>query len=192
MHSQSEIAQVLAPSSDAWLVSSVIQTLSGLYGQELEVFAAEPAAMIALGTTASIDLVLEAAQWRVTALVACAPEHAVRVASCLLRRDVTLQDGGADILGESANTIGGRIKATLVERGYALRLGLPKIEVSPVVIDVGAWDSCTWVRTANDERFFISVRADPAAGLGPPCTWPAAVHAPAGPDAGEEIDDILF
>ena len=192
MHSPSEIAQVLATPSDAWLVSSVIQTLSGLYGQELEVFAAEPAATIALGTTASIDLVLEAAQCRVTALVACAPDHAVRVASCLLRRTVTLQDGGTDILGESANTIGGRIKATLVQRGFALRLGLPKIEVSPVVIDVSAWDSCTWVRTASDERFFISVRADPAAGLGPPSSWPVTAQSAAEPDADDDLDALLF
>jgi CheY-specific phosphatase CheX len=192
MHSQSQIAQSLATPSDAWLVSSVIQTLSGLYGQELEVFAAEPATTIALGTTASIDLVLEAGQCRVTALVACAPEHAVRVASCLLRRNVTLQDGGTDILGESANTIGGRIKATLVERGFALRLGLPKIDVTPVVIDVGAWDSCTWVRTASDERFFISVRADPAAGLGPPSSWAVTAHTAREPEGDIEIDDLLF
>jgi hypothetical protein len=192
MHSQSQIGQLLDTPSDAWLVSSVIQTLSGLYGQELVVFAAEPMATIALGTTASIDLVLEAAQCRVTALVACAPEHAIRVASNLLRRNVTLQDGGADILGESANTIGGRIKATLVERGFALRLGLPKIDVAPVVIDVGAWDSCTWVRTASDERFFISVRADPAAGLGPPSTWPVTACTAVEPGADDEIDDLLF
>ncbi|HEY4302907.1 MAG TPA: hypothetical protein VGM82_00460 [Gemmatimonadaceae bacterium] len=192
MKLESDIAQLLAERSDAWLVSSVLQTLSGLYGQELQPFTADPSAMRSLSTTASIDLVLEAADCRVTALVACAPEHAVRVASSLFGRDVTLQDGGADIIGESANTIGGRIKASLIERGFALRLGLPKIDIAPVAIDVDAWDACTWVKTPTDERFFISVRADVAAGLPPVASWPTIPPAASVAQSDDDLDALLF
>lgn len=142
----------------AWLAATILQTLSGLYGQSLDVVVAEPTPR-SLGTAASIDLTFEQAGCRLTALVACAPEHAVRLASSLLRRDVTLHDGGLDIVGETANMIGGRLKALLIERGVVLRLGLPRIEIKPVVIDIDEWHACTWIRTPGDERFFVSVRA---------------------------------
>lgn len=184
------IREMLADESKGWLLSAVRQTFGVLYGQEVNAFSMEGAPT--LGASASIELLVEGSGCRLRAFVACDPAHAVRVASAVLRRNATMETGGSDILGESANTIGGRIKATLIERGLSLRLGLPELQIAPVAIDPVEWDAYTWVNTSGDDRFFVAVKIDETDMINAPAASREARAAAAAAAAEKELDSVLF
>jgi CheY-specific phosphatase CheX len=187
----SRIREMLADKHRPWLLSAVRQTFGVLYGQEVNAVT-NAAGGAPLDVSASIELVIEGTGCRLHAFVACAATHAERVASTVLGRSATMATGGSDLLGESANTIGGRIKATLIERGFSLRLGLPEITTGAVHVNEAEWDTLTWVETSNDDRFLVAVKIEETDTVDAPTGSRTARAAADAAAAEAELDSVLF
>ncbi|HEY4302910.1 MAG TPA: response regulator [Gemmatimonadaceae bacterium] len=187
----SRIREMLADRQRPWLLSAVRQTFGVLYGQEVNALPApEDGAMP--DVAASIELVVEGTGCKLRAFVACASAHAERVATTVLGRSVTMETGGSDLLSESANTIGGRIKATLIERGFSLRLGLPEIATGDVKVNPDDWDTVAWVGTSSDDRFFVAVKIEESDTIEVSAASTSARNAAAAAAAEAELESVLF
>ena len=187
----SRIRDMLADKHRPWLLSAVRQTFGVLYGQEVNAVD-RPEGGPPPDVSASIELVVEGTGCRLRAFVACATVHAERVATTVLARNATMSSGGSDLLGESANTIGGRIKATLLERGFSLRLGLPEIVSGPVQVNEADWDTMTWVGTSAEDRFLVAVKIEETDTIDAPVASRTARAAAVASAAEAELDSILL
>lgn len=175
------VRAMITGSSNAWLLSAARQTVGVLAGREASVASADsPDATIAVTGDIELDLPENACRLRV--FVGCTTEHAAQFAGTVLRRDV---DGtgseASDVLGEFVNTVGGRLKASLVGNGIAATLGLPVIKSEP--------------RDLSGETFDWSTRLEIAGGilltLGVTLIETGAAAAVAS-DSTADVDSVLF
>lgn len=180
------VRAIFGEQASVWLRSAARQTIGVLSGQD-----AMPADVAAVpqhvSVTGSVELHLEDGGCRLHALVGCSTEHATRFASGVLRRDASFEDGGSDVLGEFINTIGGRVKASLVEKGFAIKLGLPTVAIEEVRVAEREFDSAAWMRTHSGEDFFVAVRVIDEA----PGASGARAPRPTAPDSAD-LGDVLF
>jgi DNA-binding response OmpR family regulator len=201
--SAERIKELLTGDSHLWLVSATRQTLGVLSSQDVSVHADADDMPPTVGVSGTIEIVLPGADCRMLAFIGCSPEHATTLASAVLRRAATLSDGGTDVLGEFVNTIGGRVKASLVDGGFPLKLGLPVIATTDVATTGQPWDTSVWLRTTGGEDFFVALRvidessSDRAASPRPIASSYAAnpplpefETVPA--DSESELDSVLF
>ncbi|MBL8984248.1 MAG: response regulator [Gemmatimonadetes bacterium] len=174
-----------------WSLTATRQTLGVMSGQEVRAIAAKKAAPLVDGVAGRITL--SNAEVRVQILIACPKEDAVALASKVLRRDATLETGGADVFGELSNTIGGRARAAILEHGFDLAISLPEI-VSDFMLEPSAtWDLADWFETASGNRFFVAMAVEPTTPDGfAPRAATAAAPAAGGAAADAEAEDVLF
>jgi hypothetical protein len=127
-----------------------------------------------------------------TELVTGRPE-AETIGSQVLRRPITFDDGGSEVLGELVNTIAGRMRACLLSRGFDLKMGMPEISTDEVG-DVPA-DLAVPFRCSEGQVFRVSLRVvQGATDLIGEAPAPAAASAepPAVAVAAQAVDDVLF
>ena len=173
-----------------WSLTATRQTLGVMSGQEVSAIPARKAAPLVDGVAGRIAL--SNPEVRVQILIACPKEDAVALASKVLRREATLESGGADVFGELSNTIAGRARAALLEHGFDLALSLPEI-VSDFMLEPSAtWDLADWFETASGNRFFVAMAVESTTPDGfTPRTAPSEVVA-AQAAGGGDVDDALF
>lgn len=120
------------------------------------------------------------------------------MASAIAKRPVTFDDGASDALGELANTIAGRMRASLLSRGFDLQMGTPSacLREAPAPGE-NASDLVAHFRCASGEVFSvmlevrnIELAADATASesVGADAT---AVPIGAGAETAA-VDDVLF
>lgn len=168
-----------ADDAHKWAISATRQTLGVMSGQEVSVITPDAPNDVVGGVAGRIKL--SSPELEVSFLIACAKDDAVALASKVLKRDVTFEDGAADVFGELSNTIAGRARAALVERGWDLQLALPEIEPGFSGALGTHWDLAHWFQTQGGSRFFIGIAVG---GLDAPV--------PAGGSGGGALDDVLF
>jgi DNA-binding response OmpR family regulator/CheY-specific phosphatase CheX len=185
-----------------WMVTATRQTLGVMSGQDVSTLTT-PGPVIADGVSGRI--VLTGQTDRLHVLIACNRADAERLASKVLRREATLESGGLDVFGEFSNTIGGRARAALLERGFDLHISLPEIDQAfSLDATQTEWDASAWFSTAGGDTFFVSLRAeehagaeggfDPLAALAGAATVATIGGPEASASAGgsDSVDDALF
>jgi CheY-like chemotaxis protein len=169
-----------ADDAHKWAVSAARQTLRATSGQEVALVAPLETQGIAGGVAGRIKLT--SPELKVSFLIACGKEDAMALASKALKREVASENDAADVLGELSNTIAGRARAALVERGWDLNLTLPETEAG-FSGELGAqWDLANWYQTEGGSRVFIGIAVGDS---------DAPVAAGGASDAGS-FDDSLF
>ncbi len=170
-----------------WSLTATRQTLGVMSGQEVKVVDAPENPVITDGVAGRISL--SAADVSVVVLIACAAADAVGLAGKVLRREVTLDSGGADVFGELSNTIGGRARAGLIEAGFDLTISLPDIVTSYTTDPTEQWDLADWFETSEGSRFFVGMRCEELANAG---LAPSALQSAAALLSSDSVDDALF
>ncbi len=181
------------------LVTATQQTIGVMMGSEIAVVGDDVEGP--RGVEAHVTLVETTSGAMVRTTIASGRAEVERMGSQIVRREITFEDGANEVLGELANTISGRMRASLMSRGFELRMGLPEVATD----DGDAKDrdeqdlACTF-RCSTGELFRVSLFVN-ASGLGFGVAGGGeAVHAvaaaegaaaPAAP-AGDAVDDVLF
>lgn len=133
-----------------------------------------------------------------------------RMASQIVRREITFEEGANEVVGELANTIAGRMRACLMSRGFDLKMGLPEIrtlaegEAAETGFDIEATFRCTsgevflvalHVNQGSHGLGIVSGRLEPraAADSGAEAIPASSVRfRPAEVQAAQSVDDVLF
>lgn len=147
-----------------WSLTATRQALGVMSGQEVTTIAAKHAEPIVDGVAGRIQLT--GPDVRVHVLIACPREHAMALASKVLRREVSFENGAADVVGELSNTLGGRARAALLEQGHDLQLSLPEILTDYAIDPSARWDLADWFETMGKQRFFVAFAVDEFTGAG--------------------------
>lgn len=86
-------------------------------------------------------------------------------------------DGAGDTFGELLNTVSGRVVSTLGAHGVALKIGLPRVEESPAVVEPDRFRIVLGFETDGKERVVLVLNALPP--VSAPAAAAAAVPEPA-------------
>jgi len=190
----------------AELVTATQQTIGVMMGSEIAEVAASEAVECPRGVIARVEMMDNASDLCLGTTVVSGRAEVERMGAQIVRRPITFEEGGNEVLGELANTIAGRMRACLISRGFDLKMGLPEILT---VDESGAaqpvYDLETMFRCASGEVFVVAMQvrqtgpglaaategaANEAAGAAAPA---AAVPAEAVAAAGAQtVDDVLF
>jgi CheY-like chemotaxis protein len=100
------------------------------------------------------------------------------IASKMLHVETSIADGAAEVLGELANTVAGRIRASLLIRSIDLEMGLPEQITEEPPASADGWPHAWALTCASGERLLIGCRVF----SGPPTASPKAKSA-SPPDA---------
>ena len=115
-----------------------------------------------------------------------------KIGSQVLRRPITFDDGGSEVLGELGNTIAGRMRACLLSRGFDLKMSVPEIATDEVG-DVPA-DLAVLFRCSEGQVFRVSLRVEQGATdlIGEtPAPAAASDEPPAEAEAAPVLDEAL-
>lgn len=172
-----------------WSLTATRQTLGVMSGQEVTAISAKKAQPLVDGVAGRIQL--SNADASIQILIACPKEDAVALASKVLRREATIETGGADVFGELSNTIAGRARAALMEQGFDLALSLPEIVTDFMLEPAATWDLADWFETMSGNRFFVAMAVESLGGGGSSGT-PGAVPVATPASGSNDVDDALF
>lgn len=151
----------LAESAHPWLVSAARHVLGVMSGHEVSPMDSADAPQIVDGVSGV--LTLEGQDARVRLLVACSREDAITLAGAALSKghgERADHDAAAEVFGELSNTLGGRARAALAERGFELQGSLPEINTSYTTDADAAWHIGEWFATSTGERFHVALVAE--------------------------------
>lgn len=192
------------------LVTATQQTIGVMIGSEISVVPADDTAPVPGGVQAAIELSDPTGAVLLDTVIASGRREVETMGSQIVRREITFEEGGSEVLGELANTISGRMRACLLSRGFDLRMGLPAVQANAESAGSAAADAASepgaegqpdsgpdlvaQFRCATGEMFSValSVRAG-ANGLSvgaPPTEKLDAAAEPA--ESGASADDVLF
>jgi hypothetical protein len=190
MSTEEHVRKVLAEYASGWLESAVRQTVGVLSRQEMTTFDESPRPIVD-GIQSRITLTSPNEDWRLCLEIRSSSDDALRLAADVLRREVTLENGGNDLFGELANTLGGRIKAALQPHGFHWKLGLPEVSTLAAGESDNDWDARHWCATATGQSFFTGLRIIRQAGVAPDARAGLAANADGVPK-NDEVADVLF
>ncbi len=124
-----DVGQVDSPANDVvWTYRSTIKLTEGSTGAGIEVSL--------LGDEAST----------------------VGIASKMLQVETSIEDGAPEVLGELANTLAGRIRASLLIRSIDLEMGLPEQIKEEPPASADGWPHAWALKCASGERLLIGCR----------------------------------
>jgi DNA-binding response OmpR family regulator len=195
----------------AELVTATQQTIGVMIGSEIAEI--EPGSEVTCphGAIAEVVQVDPDSGVSLHTIIASGRAEAERMGSKIVRREITLEDGAGEVLGDLVNTIAGRMRACLVSRGFELKMGAPEVRApdgagpEPDELDLESRFRC-----ASGEVFRVGLRVKqgapgpgfggaaataPADGASGPAADAVAVAAAAAAPAAPSqpsVDDVLF
>ncbi|MGE0552185.1 MAG: response regulator [Gemmatimonadales bacterium] len=151
---------------DRELGSALQQAIGIILGQELTALPAEELPGLELTVRASLTLGGGATSASLVIALLSDPTSVANASAKMLGSAATAGDGGADVLGELATNVAGRIRASLVSRGVDLEMGLPTAAVEDAPVALSECDRCLGFRSPGGDTFVV--------GLTPSVTDPEA------------------
>ena len=100
------------------------------------------------------------------------------LASKMLQREVTMENGAAEVVDEMVKTLAGRLRTSFLTRSIDLKMGSPSHFTDNPPKSPTEWETRTAYRSGNGERFIVGLRVK--AGAGAPA---AEIELPAAPAA---------
>jgi CheY-like chemotaxis protein len=173
------------------LQSAVQQTVGVMTGQDLGTLEDAAAAEVPAEALATVRLAGPSLGLAVDVHLMTGRTQVEQLGARVLRRPVTFDAGGSEVFGELANTVAGRLRASLGPRGYVLHLETPQVRVLVAAAERPRWLTTLAFETAAGERLALGVslaEIEKVAGeapVGEAAAEPAAA-------AGGAVDDVLF
>lgn len=150
-----ELTSYLRTGARSWLISSTQQTLGVMCGQEVNTIAADTAGTIEGGIASRMTLTGPSST--ITLTITCARETALGLVEAVLGPGNADESAAGDVFGELSNTIAGRARGALSERGLDFQIGLPSI-VTDYRLEMGPqWYAAEWFETTSGQRFFVGL-----------------------------------
>ncbi len=193
------------------LVTATQQTIGVMIGSEIDELGEVDGAECPTGVFAELAQVDTASGVSLRTIIMSGRSEVERMASQIVRRPITFEEGANEVVGELANTIAGRMRACLMSRGFDLKMGLPEIRTlaEGESAETG-FDLAASFRCSSGELFQVALHVKQTSlGLGmvgggmeprpegetPAAEAPAAAAAaPAAAEAQaqQSVDDVLF
>lgn len=179
------------------LVTATQQTIGVMMGSEISVI---PDAEVACpqGMLAEVSLTENTTGVQLRTVLGSGRAEVERMAGQVVRRAITIEEGANEVLAELANTIAGRMRASLMSRGFDLKMGLPEVHAGDAAAPAGAaFDLEATFRCASGELFRVALQVKPSgSGLGilggSEAAAPATVPAVGEAGTQDPVDDVLF
>lgn len=195
----------------AELVTATQQTIGVMIGSEIAEVPESEGLSCPSGVFAELSQVDTSSGVSLRTIITSGRSEVERMASQIVRREITFEEGANEVVGELANTIAGRMRACLMSRGFDLKMGLPEIrtlaegEAAETGFDIEALFRCT-----SGEVFLVALHVKQislglgmvSSGLEPRVEGEAAPAAAAAPapaaavpaeaQAAQSVDDVLF
>lgn len=174
------------------LVSSAQQTVGVMMGSETTEVKGDEGDACPTSVLASLSLTDEAQGVNLYVEVSSGRKEVESMASQIVRRQITFEDGANEVLGEMVNTVAGRMRASLLTRGIDLKMGLPDVRLRAEGEAVPPTDDACVVRCGGGELLRIALRVDQTSiGLG--FSKQESSGAPAADGGGGgSVEDVLF
>lgn len=174
------------------LVSTTQQTVGVMLGDGLTE-QVEPQMAEAVDVGAEVVLADPAAGLALRARIVSRRGQVEAIGSAVAKRPVTYEDGASDVLGELANTLASRLRASLLSRGFDLQIAPPALVASPAEAALtGAEDLVAHFRCASGEEFSVALTVTVSEVTAPAPAAPGAAGPEAVPAGAAAADDVLF
>ena len=178
------------------LITATQQTIGVMMGSEIAVVR-EGEAECPKGVYAQVGLIEASANVVLRTMVGSGRAEVEKMGSQIVRREITIEEGANEVLGELANTIAGRMRASLMSRGFELKMDLPQVFTQdgsePQTAEL---DLEVLFRTSGGELFRVGLQVKPSGAgfgvVGGSETPASASAAPAESTAQASVDDVLF
>jgi CheY-like chemotaxis protein len=177
------------------LVTATQQTIGVMMGSEVAVIGDEEV-VCPQGVLAQVSLLEGSSGVLLRAVIGSGRAEVERMGSQIMRREITIEEGANEVFAELANTIAGRMRASLMSRGFEPKMGLPEVLTEEQSAAAGTeYDLEATFRCSGGELFRVALQVKPpGAGFGVVGgneSAPAAAEAAAA-GSQESVDDVLF
>lgn len=178
------------------LITATQQTIGVMMGSEISVVR-EGEAECPKGVYAQVGLIETSSDVVLRTMVGSGRAEVEKMGSQIVRRELTIEEGANEVLGELANTIAGRMRASLMSRGFELKMDLPQVfthdDSEPQAAEL---DLEVVFRTSGGELFRVGLQVKPSGAgfgvVGGNESPGALAAAPADGAAQASVDDVLF
>jgi DNA-binding response OmpR family regulator len=198
------------------LVTATQQTIGVMIGSEISEIDSGGGMQCPEGVVAEVNQLDAESGVSLLTVIASGRAEVERMGSQIVRREITIEDGVREVLGELASTIAGRMRACLVSHGFDFRTESPGIRtLGEGERDATEFDLVALFRCSGGEVFRVGLRVQqsgPPLGAGgrgadqpgatakpaPAEATDAAVPVASATAAGEaapaqkSVDDVLF
>ncbi|MFN8572023.1 MAG: response regulator [Gemmatimonadaceae bacterium] len=180
-----------------WFSTGVRQTLGVMAGSDASVVTSMAKAKVTGGVAATVKLESPTIGGGLVVHIASPREDATRIGAAVLRRDEVSENEPAEVFAELINVIGGRVRASLEQHGWDLRLSLPEVD-NAYSSGEESWSLSSWFKTTAGDAFQVGLRLYATAGAAAAPSLPDTGSAPAGEpatpsaDGADEVADALF
>ncbi len=114
------------------VVSATQQTIGVMVGHEAEDLGIEGAALAPCDVHAELLLSDPDTGIALSVRIVSGRQEVEAIAGLAAQSAMSFDEGASELLGELANTIGGRLRSSLLSRGFDLHMGLPEIRAEAV------------------------------------------------------------
>lgn len=179
------------------LVTATQQTIGVMMGSEIAVVR-DAEAQCPRGVLAQVGLIEASSSVEVRTVIGSGRAEVERMGSQIVRREITIEEGANEVLGELANTIAGRMRASLMSRGFELKMGLPEAFTDdPAAPAEAEYDLEALFRCSGGELFRVALQVRPSGtgfGVVGGSDGPARASAPEAAETAAQgaVDDVLF
>ena len=179
------------------LLTATQQTIGVMIGSEIAVISDEEV-VCPQGVLAQVSLVEIASGVTLRTVIGSGRTEVEHMGSQIVRREITIEEGANEVLAELANTIAGRMRASLMSRGFELRMGLPEVLTDEQSAEAGSdFDLESTFRCSSGELFRVALQVRPSGTgfgvVGVSGSSPAAAtEGAAGVVTEPSVDDVLF
>ncbi|MFN8588877.1 MAG: response regulator [Burkholderiaceae bacterium] len=194
------------------LVTATQQTIGVMIGSEIAELAEGDGVEVPAGIVAELGQMDSGSGVGLRTIIMSGRSEVERMASQIVRRQITFEEGANEVVGELANTIAGRMRACLMSRGFDLKMGLPEIRtLAEGEVPESGFDLVAGFRCTSGEVFQVALhvkqtslglgvvgggeaRAEASAveaGAAAPAA-PAPAASPSEAQTQQSVDDVLF
>lgn len=175
-----------------WFATGVRQTLGVMAGSDASVVTSGVDGTVNQGVAATVRLESPSVGGELLVQIASSREDATRIAAAVMRRDDVSETEPGEVFAELINVIGGRVRASLEQHGWDLRLSLPVVDNAYSSNDE-SWSLASWFRTTAGDAFHVAIRLTSTGPVAaPPVPMAAPTDAVASDGAEDEVADALF
>lgn len=175
------------------LLSATQQAIGVLVGQDVFRLPPEEVAALQLPIRAAIAITEPASGAAIEVTILSSETSVIGMATRMLGKETSLADGAGEILGELANVLAGRLRASLLHREIDLKMGLPECATDPTPQHPSDWTRPNGYRCAGGEQFMVGfrvVQGTADANYVKPSAAPALEESAV--TAAGSLDDVLF
>ncbi len=156
-----KLSTLLAGELKPEVISATQATIGVLVGQEVFRLPAEETAELLLPIRSTMTV--GGAESGVSLEISLLSDAAsvIRLSAKMLGRELSIEEGAADVLNELTNTLAGRIRSSLISRGLDLTMGLPQRFTDEPARPSTEWADPIAFRSGSGDRFLVGFRVLP-------------------------------